>query len=184
MGTEERSISGARQRVWGPRLFILAGIALLAGTVVWFAILTPLRDPKPLPIPAQLAGLPLTRHAFGRQAADEIARLHGSGFPLTGATVAEYGDGAAIVWASQTWGQWGAQYLVRSMTKAIEDSTSPFTPTGQRTVAGHKVYVLAGMGMSHFYFGAGNQVVWLGVTPGHAEEALRDLLAYLDRAQQ
>ena len=85
-----------------------------------------LRNPKPLPIPGQLAGLPLTRHTFGRPAADEIARLHGgstgsprsSSFPLTGATVADYGDGAAIVWASQTWGQWGAQYLVRSMTKA------------------------------------------------------------------
>lgn len=169
-----------RRKAWGPRLLIFSGLVLLIGTLGWYAILTPLRNPKPLPIPGRLAGLPLTRHAFGRPAADEIARLHDSRFPLTGATVAEYGDGAAIVWASQTWGRWGAQYLVRSMTKAIEDSTSPFTPTGQRTMAGHKVYALTGMGMSHFYFRFGNQVVWLGVAPGRAEEALRDLLAYLD----
>ena len=97
--------------------------------------------------------------------------------------MAEYGDGAAIVWASQTWGQWGAQYLVRSMTKAIEDSTSHFTPTGQRAMAGHTVYSLTSMGMSHFYFRAGNQVIWLGVTPSRAEDALRDLLAYLDGMQ-
>ena len=60
------SVSGAGRRAWGPRLLILAGVALLVATVAWFAILAPLRDPVPLPIPARLAGLPLTRHAFGR----------------------------------------------------------------------------------------------------------------------
>jgi len=172
-----------RRKAWGPRLLVLSGIVLLVGTVSWFAILTPLRDPAPLPIPAQLAGLPLTRHAFGRQAADEIARLHDSRFPLTGATVAEYGDGAAIVWASQTWGRWGARYMTRSMTRAIERETTPFTPTGQHVVDGHTVYTLRGMGMSHFYFQASDQVFWLAASPDRADAALRDLLAYLDGAQ-
>lgn len=181
-------MSTGQQAVWGPRLLILAGIVLLVGTVAWFDILTPLRDPKPLPIPAQLAGLPLTRHAFGRQAADEIARLHdgstgsprSSGFPLTGATVAEYGGGTITVWASETWGRWGAQYMTRSMTRAIDRETTPFTPTGQRVVDGHRVYTLTGMGMSHFYFQAGDQVIWLAASSDRADVALRDLLAYLD----
>ncbi|MFQ5343647.1 MAG: hypothetical protein ACE5F6_19065, partial [Anaerolineae bacterium] len=173
MSVEERSVPGTGRRAWGPRLLILAGIVLLAGTLGWFAILAPLQNPAPLPIPAHLAGLPLTRHAFGRQAADEIARLHDSRFPLTGATVAEYGDGAAIVWASQTWGRWGARYMTRSMTRAIERETTPFTPTGQRVVDGRTVYALRGMGMSHFYFQASDQVIWLAASPDRADAALR-----------
>ncbi len=172
-----------RTNARGPRLLILSGIVLLVGTLGWYAILTPLRNPKPLPIPPQLAGLPLTRHAFGRSAADEIARLHDSRFPLTGASVAEYGGGAITMWASATWGRWGAQYMTRSMTRAIERETTPFTPTGQRVVDGHRVYTLTGMEMSHFYFQVGDQVIWLAASPERADAALRDLLAYLDGAQ-
>lgn len=177
----DRPTRNPQRLAWKWRLLLLLGVLLLISAAGWFALVRPLIEPAPLPLPARLAGLSLTRHAFGTQAASEIAHLHGRGFPLTGAAMAEYGDGASTLWVARTWGKWGAERLVRSMTAAIEDGTSPFTPTGWRMVGGRTVYTLDGMGMTHVYFQAGDWVIWLAASPEQADQALADLLAFTAR---
>jgi hypothetical protein len=146
--------------------------------VTGLLILLRLRNPSPVPIPADVGGLPLMAHAFGKEAAEHIAHLHGKGFPLTGAAVGEYGNGQATIWVSRTFGRLGAQAQIRAMTDAIGQGTSPFEPTGVQDVNGCRVYTLTGMGQSHFYFQAGDQIIWLAVAPERAESALRGLLDY------
>lgn len=137
-----------------------------------------LRNPAAVPIPVEVGGLSLTSQAFGKQAAEHIAHLHGKDFPLTGAAVGEYGDGQATLWVSRTLGRRGAQAQIRSMTDAIANGTSPFEPTGVQDVAGCTVYVLTGMGQIHFYLSTGNQVIWLAAAADRAESALSGLLDY------
>lgn len=172
--------SGARP--WRRWLLLLGIGVLVLAAVGWFGVLSPLRNPAAVSIPAELTELPLTGHAFGREAAEHIAHLHKKRFPLTGAAVGDYGNGQATLWVSRTLGRWGAQAQLRAMTDSIAEGTSPFTPTGQRDVKGCGIYALTGMGQTHFYFSVGDRVIWLAVAPDRADAALRELLDYFGTA--
>lgn len=160
------------------RWFVLAGLVLLILITSGLLLQARLRNPAAISIPGTLDDLPLTAHAFGREAAAHIAHLHGKDFLLTDAAVGEYGNGQATVWVSTTWGRWGAQRQIRAMTDAIAEGTSPFEPSGAQDVEGCTVYALTGMGQAHFYFRTGDQIVWLAVASDQAESALRELLDY------
>lgn len=160
------------------RLLWLSGAALLLVILAGALILIRMRNPAAVPIPAQVGGLSLTSQAFGKEAAEHIAHLHGKDFPLTGAAVGEYGDGQVTLWVSRTLGRRSAQAQIRSMTDAIAKGTSPFEPIGVQDMGDCIVYTLTGMGQNHFYFSAGDQVIWLAVAPDRAEAALSGLLDY------
>jgi len=166
-----------RHRRWWPRALVGLGLVLLAGLMLLS------RDPAPLPVPSQTAGLPLRAHLFGSEAADAIRQIRRTRFPLTGAAVAIYGSDSppATVWGARTW---GARLLTVWMTQAITRSDTPFTPVGSRRVSGVLVHELTGMGQAHFYFQVRDRVYWLAATPGRADQGLQALLGFaLDVAQ-
>ncbi len=175
-----------RGRRWWPRLLVGLGLALLVGTLLLAGLMSSARDPAPLPVPSQMAGLPLQSHQFGSEAADAIRRLHRTPFPLTGAAVAIYGTDSpsATLWVARSWRIWGARLLTAWMTRAIAGSDTPFTPVGSRREQGILVYELTGIGQTHFYFQAGDRVYWLAVAPDRADQGLRDLLGFASDAAQ
>jgi hypothetical protein len=122
--------------------------------------------------------LPLRSHLFGPRAAEEISRLHRGTFRLTGAAIATYGDGAAIVWVGSAEDVAGADKLISQMTQSIARSNTPFTPLGERRFRDVTVYELTGMGQTHFFFQVDDRVYWLAVMPHRAEPGLRDLLGF------
>ncbi len=175
-----------RRRRWWPRVLVGLGLVLLAGTLLLAGLMSSARDPAPLPVPSQTAGLPLRTHLFGSEAADAIRQLHRTPFPLTGAAVAIYGTDSpsATLWVARSWGGWGARLLTTWMTRAIAGSDTPFTPVGSRREQGVLVYELTGMGQTHFYFQVGDRVYWLAVASDQAEQGLRDLLGFASDATQ
>lgn len=170
-----QSLSGFHWRRWALAFF---GLGLLIAGVGWYGVLAPMRNPAAIPIPGAVAGLPLTGHAFGSEAAAHIAHLHGKGFPLTGAAVGEYGNRQATVWVSSANIAWAAQRQIQAMTDAIETGDSPFQPTGVSEMDGCPVYAVTGMGQHHYYFRAGNRLIWLAVAEEKAGDALRAVLDY------
>ncbi len=163
-----------------PLAFLFAGILLvtLSGAYLWLQ--SRMADPAVAPTPQNIAGLSRTILDTGAQAALEIGRLHGKGFPLTVAAVAIYqGDGNAQLWVAGAPFDWLSARLTASMREKITSSTGlPFTPTGERQVDGRTIHTLEGMGQRHFYFQSGNLVVWLAVDPPLAEQALSEILKF------
>ncbi len=127
-------------------------------------------------LPASLAGLPLTVQVTGQEALTEIDRLHNQPIPSLGATIAGYGDGTATAWAASTWASFLAAQQVEDMTARIAEGNSPFTFVETRDVAGIPVYVLTGMGQTHYYFQLDRRVIWLSISPPLAEQGLVELI--------
>ena len=70
--------------------------------------------------------------------------------------------------------------LFAAMRERIALGRSPFTPIGERSIAGRTVYELTGMGQQHFYFQSGRLVIWLAVDPPAAEPVLQAVLDFYD----
>ena len=172
------SASPPGRRRLGPLALVALGLLFLLGALLWATLGRQARDPAPLAIPAEVAGLPLQAHLFGPEAATEIRQLHRSRFPVTGAAIAMYGDRSAMLWVARSWGSLGARVMRMWMTRAIARSDTPFTPVGQRQLSGVTVYELTGMGRYHFYFQVGDRVYWLAVVANRSEQGLSDLIDF------
>jgi hypothetical protein len=168
-----------RQPRWAVLLLFLAGFGLL------FAGLFLLRAPDTTaagqPAAGPSSGLPdrlgratATNVQTGQAAMSTIESLHGHGFALTDAAVAQYGG--ATVWVAQSRDEQGAADMTAAMQKRIAVTNSPFTPEGTREIGSWLVYVLSGMGQAHFYWQAGDKVVWLAAPLAEAEQDVADLV--------
>jgi len=166
------------KRRLGPLVLVALGLLVLVGVLFWVALDRSARNPAPLAIPTEVAGLPLRTHLFGPEAATEIRQLHRSRFPMTGAAIAMYGDRGAMLWVARSWGSLGARLMRVWMTRAIARSDTPFTPLGQRRLSGVTVYELTGMGRYHFYFQVGDRVYWLAVVPNRSERGISELIDF------
>lgn len=160
-------------------VFITIGCLLLLSGVGYALFSGALNSPSAAPLPEQLAALPLVYETSGRQAVEEIARLHRQDFPLTSAAIGVYGlEPQATLWVSGSPLEFVAARMLSSMQKAIARGDSPFTPTGERRDGRRTIYELDGMGQKHFYFRSGNLLIWLTADPPLAETALRQVLAF------
>jgi hypothetical protein len=162
-----------------PTVLLVVGIAviLLGGATGRYVQI--LSAPREAPLPASLAGRQLQASSYGVQAVAEIARLHGSDFPLTSAAVGSYGMSAEIrIWTAGTGIGWMARRMTLAMNEAISDGNSPFTPLGERMIEGRSVYELEGMGQRHYYFIAGPYLVWLAAESSVAPIALKEALEF------
>ena len=110
----------------------------------------------------------------GADALAVIQQMHGKGFELAGGAVAHYGD--ATVWVSRSLDAQGAADMTIAMRDRIEEGRSAFTPTGTQQVDGRLVYALTGMGQTHFYWQAGDKVVWLAWPADRAQQDLAELV--------
>lgn len=163
-----------------PLLLGLLGFLLVGSGIVYGAFERAVASPGPAPLPRAVAGLRLSEELAGRQAAGNIAELHRQEFPLSGAAVGTYRNGAhsATLWVSESPVDLLAARMERAMEEAIATKETPFVPEESRRVDGRVVHVLTGMGQTHYYFRSGNLVVWLAADQALAEAALTEILAF------
>jgi hypothetical protein len=111
---------------------------------------------------------------IGTATLNTIEAMHGKSFALVAGAVAHYG--AATVWVARARGEAEAKSMTAAMKDRIAAGRSPFMPTGTRQAGGRTVYTLIGMGQAHFYWQAGDKVIWLAAAPAEAAGALQELV--------
>lgn len=165
---------------WLPILLILLGGALLL-TMVVFSIFG---FPQPnqisdLALPPQLGGYSLSKQITGSSAVSEFTELHGKNLVVEDGVKGIYGKwSAATVWVAEAETENAARQLLTDMEAKIAEGRSPFTPHASMVVNDRTIYVLDGMGQSHFYFLSGNALIWLAANPAIADQALQDALNF------
>ena len=133
----------------------------------------------PAPLPGELAGLPITGQVSGPPALVELSWMHGQGFQLNKGAVGSYGEpGEITLYVAGTPLNFMAGRMLIAMRDKIARTDTPFTPVAEREVDQRKVYELVGMGQKHFYFRAGDLVIWLAVDESQAEMALQQVLEF------
>jgi hypothetical protein len=168
-----------RRSGWAVLALVLSGIGLvLAGLFLLRAPdSTAAGQPEAGPglsLPARLGKVSATGVQTGQAAISAIESLHGHGFALTDAAVAQYGE--ATVWVAQSRDEPGAADMTAAMQQRIAVANSPFTPEGTREIGSRLVYVLSGMGQAHFYWQTGDKVIWLAAPLTEAEQDLAELV--------
>lgn len=162
------------------RIFSLALIAV--GILLSVAAFGQIYRTNPHPVsktnilPAQLAGLELTSSKTGDPAISEFTSMHGKAFPVVSGDIGFYGNGAITLWVAGTSTDAIAGKMVNSMQARIAEGNSPFSPTNEIQNGNHTVYVLDGMGQTHYYFQSNQLVIWLAVQPSLADESLKQIL--------
>ena len=131
------------------------------------------------PLPATLAGSPMTNEVTGSEAIQQIASLHGKDFPIVSAEIGQYADGRMTVWMSIESDAAGAADMVVRMGERISGGGSPFA-SPRPFAAEPGVWSTRGMGQMHFFFARGDSVWWLASDPGLARSALLELIDAAD----
>lgn len=132
------------------------------------------------PLPATLAGAPMTDEVTGSQAIQQISSLHGTDMPMVSAEIGQYANGRLTVWMSTESDPAGAADMVVRMRERISGGGSPFDPP-RPFAAEPGVWTTRGMGQMHFFFARGDVVWWLAADPHLARSALSDLMAAISR---
>ncbi len=149
---------------------------MLIATSGWLYYSSLISNPSAVPLPDQIAGLPLTTKMTGKQAVEEFDMLHNEHFPLTSGAVGIYGDQKIGLWVGGAPLPFMAGSLVAAMHAKIAEGDSLFTPLNEIKDRGRTVYVLEGMGQKHYYFQSQNLVIWLASDPALADQALQHIL--------
>lgn len=132
------------------------------------------------PLPANLAGAPMTNEVTGPEAIRQIASLHGTDLPIVSAEIGQYADGRLTVWMSTESDPADAADMVVRMGERISGGGSPFAPP-RPFAAEPGVWRTRGMGQTHFFFARGDTVWWLAVDPSLARSALSELFVATGR---
>ena len=159
-----------------PVLLIGLGALLVLGPVGWLYFDSLVSHPAVVPLPEEIAGLQITEHDTGAQAAAEFKKLHGKKFPLTSGAMGIYGNHQITVWAAGTPLSFMASQMIDAMKDKIAAGNSPFIPMTEINDQDRIVYVLEGMGQRHYYFQSKNLVIWLAADPSLADDALQQTL--------
>ena len=157
----------------GPVVVIGAGVLLILLMGAWLYVGNLIDHPGIVPLPEQVAGLPLSSKLTGTDATEEFSMLHKEHFPLTSGAVGVYGDNQIGLWVGGAPLDFMAARLVSAMRGKIAEGHSPFTPVAERQDGSRTIYVLEGMGQSHYYFQSKNLVIWLASQPDLADKALQ-----------
>lgn len=169
-----------RWRVWVSKALVFTGFILIAAGGLLIYIDRATAQPRAAPLPEQLAGMPRITQRLGPTAAEEIAGMHRNPFPMSAAAVGEYrGPYRAQLWVSGMPLPWMATRMVRTMARRIailEDQ--PFRLARTWEQQGIIVYQATGLGQVHLFFATGPWVVWIGVDPPLAAQALDEALAF------
>ena len=159
-----------------PYLLFAIGILLIvsAGFLAWGT--SNLNSSSDLP--PSVAGLELSKNLDGQAALASISQLHGLDLSLASGVVAEYGQSEARLWLTEVESEAAAIDLIKKMENKIAAGNSPYTPMGVYKFQNRDVYLLSGMGQTHFYAQSGRKIFWLSIAPEKAEQALKDLLSF------
>jgi hypothetical protein len=128
-------------------------------------------------LPPTLAGVDLTSQLTGQQAVAQVMDLHLTGFPLSWAEVAWYGD-QAVAWVARGRAGQEPSALAAKMADSIAKAgDSGFTPP--EPVEGLPgVWQTTGFDQLHYFFAAGDAVWWVSAADGIGDAALTELLRF------
>lgn len=157
-------------------VLIALGVTLFLGAVGWFYLDNLVNHPAVVPLPERIAGLPLTDHMTGVQAAENFVSLHNQEFLIISGAIGFYGGNQATIWLAGAPFRFMAAGMVDSMRDRISEGDSPFTPLNEFKIGGRMIYELEGMGQRHFYFQSNNLIIWLAADPSIADEAIEQIL--------
>jgi hypothetical protein len=130
-------------------------------------------------LPPALGGMPLKQAVFGPEAIAGVIELHGVDFPLEDAAIGQYGNqGEITLWVSVESDETTAAELNDLMTEKINEGRSPFTLPVIRQIQGTPVYVLEGLGQIHYYWQAGDLILWLAADYDIANQILGECLGF------
>ena len=132
-----------------------------------------------LPLPQSIATMRLDRVQSGKEARQEIDRLHGKQISFRrgyiGTYVADNGD--AKLWLSVHSTEGEAAEAMEKMAQSMrQGKQQSFWHFRKIMIGQRQVYFALGMGKAHYFFQKGPKVVWLAVDPPMAKEAIRDTL--------
>lgn len=156
-------------------ILIFLGTLIVLAAFGWAYVENSISHPAALPLPVQLAGLPLASQMTGPQAVADFSNLHGEQFPLTSGAVGFYGNNRATIWVAGAPLSLMAARLVTAMRDKIAEGNSPFTTSGEYQDNKRTIYALEGMGQKHFYFQSHNLVIWLAADADIADAAIQQL---------
>lgn len=167
-----------------PLIMITSGALLMAAAMLYGLLTQQPTGSASAPLPSALDGLEQIEASYGEEALAGIRQMHGQDFDLTSGAIGTYAaqgaSSSATLWVSGVASEAGAEALAAAMRERIALGQSPFTPLGERTIAGHTVYELTGMGQQHYYFQSDKLVIWLAVDPSVAESVLQATLNFYD----
>jgi hypothetical protein len=163
----------------GPMVLMVLGAVLLILAVVVAPIALQLMQPEAASLPPELGGMPIQEAMYAAEAVEMIDRMHSKSFPLSSGAVGAYGPfGEAILYISGAPTKGMAARMLVDMTDRIAENETPFTPLGEEVIDGIRVYILEGQGQQHFYYQAGELLVWLAADAWLAEQALEDCMQF------
>lgn len=158
-------------------IFFVLGIVIVAGAL-WYSLHIG-RFKKVVPdVPQEITGLAMTQFISGPEAVGNIQQLHGVEIPLAGGVVAANGNQNIILWVSDAGDVTTAMELTELMRDRIAEGGSPFVELGDFELEGKTIFALDGLGQVHYYWQAGNLVIWLAVDVDLAEHAMREMIVF------
>lgn len=130
-------------------------------------------------LPQSIGSLQLKKLQGGREAREEIDRLHGKQLPFRQGYIGTYRAerGKAKLWVSEYGTEKEAAEATGKMAEGMKRSKQKnFWHFQQIQIQGVPVFFVVGMGQAHYFFRKGLRVIWLAVDPPLAKGAIRDLV--------
>lgn len=115
--------------------------------------------------PPSLDRLQLTGSMAGPEAVAEMSKLHGKGIGVVDGYVAHYDggtSGGAILYVGEAASEKEAALLTGQMEERIGAGNQYFTDLKSVTVDGVKLYSVRSRQENHYFWQAGNKVIWIG----------------------
>ncbi len=160
-------------------LVVLLGVGIVAWSSGRLVLDHLMQNPGAVPLPNEIAGLPLDNAYYAMRAVEDFSSLHGQNFALVGGAVGQYLDHSEVViWVGEAPLAIMAFEMTLRMERVIGKGHSPFLPLGNYNQGNIRVYELEGLGQRHFYFRVGRLVIWLAADALVAEQALADTLFF------
>jgi hypothetical protein len=177
LGVEGKAVVNIDRRKVAVGLIVFGFVLVVFANVYPFGIAS--LDGAAVPLPEEIANLPLHTASTGLEAIDEIAELHEVNFDLTGWALGSYGaNGEVTLWVAESASEVAASQLLIAIQEENTGGNSPDEIIGEETEDGRVVYRLEGVGKVYYYFQSGNLVIWLAADPGLARQALDQVLAF------
>ena len=136
--------------------------------------------------PKRLGNLPLLHASQGKEALQEINRLHGKEVGAKDGYVAHYEkDGAAaMLYLAQASSTAQAARQLKQMSDLIQRGGSPFYHLKTSRQGETTLYSALGQGQIHYFYQRDSSVVWLAVDAPVAKQTLADLLEWPKAAKE
>lgn len=134
---------------------------------------------KPRMIPQSLGKLKLEKYVLGKTAKEMINQLHISGDVTSDENeIGFYSSDTlkATLYVSKFKNPETTQQKLTQMLMKIAHGETPFKLHNQANIAGKSIYIILGMGQSHYLYADKDKLIWLSVDFPVSIEALHSLL--------